>query len=63
MDYMKIPTDMLFSIQMLDDAERGRLFSKMLVYAQTGGESGLLKGNERFLWPTAKLYINRGRDA
>ena len=61
MKYMTISTDLLRSIAPLDDAERGRLFTSMLIYARTGGDPPM-KGNERFLWPTAKLCINRGRD-
>ncbi len=58
MDYLKIFTDFAQSIEPLDDAERGRLFSAMLTYAR---ESRIpeLSGNERFVWPTAKLHIDR----
>jgi len=58
MEYLKIFTDFARSMAPLDDAERGRLFSAMLAYA----ESGLipdLPGNERFVWPTAQLHIDR----
>ena len=61
MDYMTISTDFLRHIEPLDEAERGRLFTAMLIYAENG-QSTELAGNERFIWPTAKLYIDRGRD-
>jgi len=61
MDYVTIPKDFLWSIAPLDDAERGRLFTAMLIYADTGGDPPM-EGNERFLWPSAKLHIERGRD-
>ena len=58
MEYLKIFTDFTRSIEPLDDAERGRLFSAMLAYAESG-EIPDLPGNERFLWPTARLHIDR----
>ena len=61
MDYLKIPVHLVQSIEPLDDAERGRLFSAMLAYAKSG-QVPELPGNERFIWPTAKLYIDRTRD-
>ena len=58
MEYLKIFTDFARSIEPLDDAERGRLFSAMLAYAESGQITDL-PGNERFLWPTARLHIDR----
>ncbi len=58
MEYLKIFTDFARSIEPLDDAERGRLFSAMLAYADSGAVPDL-PGNERFLWPTARLHIDR----
>ena len=58
MEYLKIFTDFARSIEPLDDAERGRLFSAMLAYAESGQVPDL-PGNERFLWPTARLHIDR----
>ena len=58
MEYLKIFTDFARSIEPLDDAERGRLFSAMLAYAD-GGHIPDLPGNERFVWPTAQLHIDR----
>ena len=49
-------------MKLLGDAERGRLFSAMLLYAETGEEPDL-KGNERFIWDTAKIEIDRQKDA
>lgn len=60
-NYMRISTDFLRHIEPLNEAERGRLFTAMLIYAKDG-QSTDLPGNERFIWPTAKLYIDRGRD-
>ena len=58
MEYLKIFTDFARSIEPLDDAERGRLFSAMMAYADHG-EVPELSGNERFIWPTARLHIDR----
>ena len=58
MEYLKIFTDFARSIEPLDDAERGRLFSAMLAYAESG-QAPQLTGNERYVWPTAQLHIDR----
>lgn len=58
MKYLKVFTDFADKMEMLGDAERGRLFTAMLKYAETG-EAPDLKGDERFLWATAKLEIDR----
>lgn len=58
MEYLKIFTDFAEAIEPLSDAEKGRLFTAMLEYARRGTEPQLL-GNERILWPTAKLNIDR----
>ena len=58
MEYLKIFTDFARSVEALDDAERGRLFMAMLTYADRG-EITPLPGNERFVWPTARLHIDR----
>ena len=62
MKYLKIFTDFAGKIDQLNDTETGRLFRAMLLYAETGKEEGL-KGNERFLWSTAKQEIDRQIDA
>ena len=58
MKYLKVFTDFAQSIEPLSDAEKGRLFTAMLEYAETGTEPRF-SGNERFLWPTAKSHIDR----
>lgn len=58
MKYLKVFTDFAKSIEILSDAEKGRLFNAMLTYAETGEEPNL-NGNERFVWPTAKMNIDR----
>lgn len=58
MKYLKVFTDFAEKMELLGDAERGRLFTAMLLYAETGTVSEL-KGNERFLWKTAKAEIDR----
>lgn len=62
MKYLKIFTDFAEKVDQLNDAEVGRLFRAMLVYAETGTEQDL-KGNERFLWSTARQEINRQRES
>jgi hypothetical protein len=58
MEYLKIWTNFRESISPLNDAEKGRLFDAMLLYAETG-EQPDFKGNERYIWPTAKQAIDR----
>lgn len=58
MKYLKVFTDFATAIEPLSDAEKGRLFTAMLEYAETGTEPRF-SGNERFLWPTAKSHIDR----
>lgn len=58
MDYLKVFTDFARAIEPLSDAEKGRLFVAMLEYAERGAEPDF-RGNERFIWPTAKLQIDR----
>ena len=60
MEYLKIWCSFSEIIEPLNDSERGRLFTAMLEYA----ESGVLpdfKGNERYVWPAAKQNIDRAR--
>lgn len=40
------------------DAECGRLFRAALVYSATGKEEEF-RGNERYIWPTIKMMIDR----
>lgn len=58
MEYLKIWTSFRETISPLNDAEKGRLFDAMLLYAETG-EQPDFKGNERYIWPTAKQAIDR----
>lgn len=44
------------------DAECGRLFRAALVYSATGNEEEF-RGNERYIWPTIKLMIDRDKAA
>lgn len=44
----------------LKDAERGRLFTAMCRYALTGEDAELV-GNERILYPAAKMMIDANR--
>lgn len=60
MNYLKVFTDFVEDMKELGDAERGRLFTAMLEYAATGIEPDL-RGNERFLWGTAKKNIDNQR--
>ena len=62
MKYLKVFTDFVKDMSELGEAERGRLFTAMLIYAGCGEESSL-RGNERFLWGTAKKQIDSQRDA
>lgn len=48
----------LESIELLNDAERGRLFTAYLVYSMTG-EAPELRGNERFVFAGMKSQIDR----
>lgn len=50
----------LESMEELNDAERGRLFTACLVYSKTG-EVVELRGNERFLFPTFRSQIDRDK--
>ena len=62
MKYLKIFTDFVEKIEPFNDTEVGRLFRAMLVYAETGTEENL-RGNERFIWNTAKQEIDRQRES
>ena len=61
MKYLKVYTDFETSIEMLSDAEVGRLFRAMLRYADRGEVSDLC-GNERFLWGAAKVGIDHEQE-
>lgn len=48
----------LDAIQPLDDAERGRLLTAMLLYADTGSVPQM-PGNERFVFPAIRAQMDR----
>ena len=56
--YIKIFVDLQDSLEPLDDAARGRLFTALLKYARTG-KAPELSGNERFLFPMIKAQLDR----
>lgn len=62
MKFIKVWTDFTKSMEPLKDAERGRLFTAMLIYAEQSTEPELV-GNERFIWPTVKAEIDRQKEA
>lgn len=62
MKYLKVFTDFVARMEGLSDAEKGRLFEAMLIYADSG-EAIKLSGNERFVFSGAKLDIDREREA
>ncbi|MBQ1779467.1 MAG: hypothetical protein IIZ93_15040 [Acidaminococcaceae bacterium] len=60
MEYLKIWVSFAEIIEPLNDSERGRLFTAMLLYADCG-QLPDFKGNERYIWPMAKQAIDRTR--
>ena len=58
MKYLKVWTSFREVMEPLSDAEKGRLFDAMLVYAESFEEPANLAGNERFVWPAAKQWID-----
>ena len=57
-EYVCLYHSYLKSVEPLNDAERGRLFTACLTYSMTGAEPDL-RGNERFVWPTIREQIVR----
>lgn len=57
-EYFNAYHSYLKSIEPLSDAERGRLFTALLIYSATGAAPDL-RGNERFLFPTMQEQIDR----
>ena len=57
-EYFKAFHSYLQSMEPLNDAERGRLFTALLEYSNTGTEPEL-RGNERFVFPTIRAAIER----
>lgn len=57
-EYVCLYHSYLKSVEPLNDAERGRLFTACLTYSMTGADPDL-RGNERFVWPTIREQIDR----
>lgn len=58
MKYLKVWTSFREVMEPLSDAEKGRLFVMMLIYAESFTEPADFAGNERFIWPAAKQLID-----
>ena len=58
MKYLKVWTSFRDVMKPLSDAEKGRLFDAMLLYAETMEEPAEFAGNERYTWPAAKQLID-----
>lgn len=58
MTYFKLFFDSLELLESLDDAERGRLFTALLQYANTG-EIPALSGGERYIFPVFRRQLDR----
>lgn len=62
MDHIKLFFDDLDAMELLGDAEKGRLFTALLVYGKSG-EAPQLGGNERFLFPMMRARIDKEKAA
>lgn len=60
--YFQAYHSILEAMEQLDDAERGRLFTALLIYSETG-EAPELPGNEKFVFPALRGQIDRDADA
>lgn len=60
MDHIKLFFDDLDAMELLGDAEKGRLFTALLVYGKSG-EAPQLGGNERFLFPMMRAQVDRDK--
>lgn len=60
-EYFNAYHSYLKSIEPLNEAERGRLFTALLEYSSTGAEPEL-RGNERFIFPMIRQQIDRDRE-
>ena len=58
MKYLKVWTSFRDIMKPLSDDEKGRLFDAMLLYAESFTEPSGFIGNERFVWPAAKQWID-----
>lgn len=57
-EYFNAYHSILEAMEPLNDAERGRLFTALLVYSSTGAAEKL-SGNERFVFPGLRSQIDR----
>lgn len=57
-EYFNAYHSILEAMEPLNDAERGRLFTALLVYSSTGATEKL-SGNERFVFPGLRSQIDR----
>ena len=57
-EYFNAYHSILEAMEPLNDAERGRLFTALLVYSKTGATEKL-SGNERFVFPGLRSQIDR----
>ena len=57
--FVEIFSDWVEVTKALSDAEKGRLIDAMVIYAQGGNWQDFLSGNERYLFPTFRLNIER----
>lgn len=57
-EYFNAYHSILEAMEPLNDAERGRLFTALLVYSKTGAVEKL-SGNERFVFPGLRSQIDR----
>lgn len=57
-EYFQAYHSYLETMEQLDDSERGRLFTALLVYSSTGQDPELA-GNERYVFPGMRAQIDR----
>lgn len=62
MTYFKLYFDLLDNIELLGDAERGRLLTAILEYGRTGA-APQLSGNEKFVFPFLRAQFDRDEAA
>lgn len=60
-EYFNAYHSLLETMEGLNDAERGRLFTACLIYSKTG-EVQELRGNERFVFPSCRSQIDRDKE-
>lgn len=62
MNHIKLFFDDLDAMELLGDAEKGRLFTALLIYGMSG-KATQLSGNERFLFPMMRARIDAEKAA